>query len=325
MNKKVVIVDHRFPNVELETQVLSKIGVVPIDAKIQSDEEFLAVAGDADAIIVRAYPITEKLISKLTKCKVIVRYGVGVENIDVQAATRYGIYVANVPDYCTEEVAGFAFTLIMCLARKVIPSAQIGRSLNWTIKPLSPIRRVRGQTLGIVGFGRIGRALARMALPFGFKIITYDPYGPQDVVQSAGAVKVEIEELLSSSDFISFHAPLSKETEGIIGAREFARMKTGVYLVNVARGGLFDEAELAAAIKEGKVAGAALDVLTEEPPRADNPLLGLDNVIVTPHVAWLSEEARHDLQSFAAEEVVRVLSGDKLKHCLNPEAQNYKK
>jgi D-3-phosphoglycerate dehydrogenase len=226
-------------------------------------------------------------------------------------AKELGIAVNYVPDYCLREVSDHAMALLLALARKVPFSNKLVQSGRWEVPPIVPLRRLDGQVLGLVGFGNIPRALAPKAKAFGLKVLTYDPYVTADALVAAGVEGVSFDDLLARSDFISVHAPLQPATRGLMNAKAFAKMKKGVLLINTARGPLIDESALIAALDSGKIGGAALDVLTTEPPPKDSPLLGRDNVILTPHTGFYSVEALEELQTKCASDVARVLSGEK--------------
>lgn len=326
MKFKVIIPDHRFPNLNHEREILEPINAEVIDAKISTPEELISKYPDADALIIRHMEITEETLKKLPKCKVVARYGVGFDNFDVDGATRQGVYMANVTNYCTEEVAGLALSYLMFLNRKLNIALRVGPTQNWSLEPLGKIRRLSTQTVGIVGFGRIGKCFARMVVPLGARVIAYDPYisvESSDMVQ--GVNLVDKDTLLRESDYISFHAPLSKDTKDSVGKKEYEIMKDGVCLINVARGGILNEIELGIAINNGKVRAACLDVLTSEPPETNHPLLNNPNVFISPHIAYLSEESKVDLQKLAAKEVARVLTGNKPLNLINANITDIRK
>jgi len=260
------------------------------------------------------------MIGQMPRCRVISRFGIGVDNVDIGAATSAGIVVTRVPDYCLDEVSDHALTLLLALARK-IPFAnarvQAGR---WEMPAVVPLHRLRGSVLGLVGFGRIPQLVAPKAQAFGFRVVAFDPYVPAEVFARAGVASVDFAELLKVSDFVSIHCPLSPETRGLFGADAFRRMKPSAGVVNTARGPIVDEAALAVALDRGQLAGAALDVMSEEPP-VNSPLLGRDNVVLTPHVSFYSEESLVELQTKAAQEVVAVLSGRAPRNAVNPEVR----
>jgi D-3-phosphoglycerate dehydrogenase len=316
---EVVISDHRFPDITIQERVLSKIGAHLVVGQAKTEDEIIQLAKGAHAILNARAKITEKVINALERCKVIVRYGVGVDTVDVKAATRKGIMVSNVLDYCVDEVADHAFALILCLARKIVLSARKVRKGEWNIADLRPIKRLNRQVIGVIGFGRIGRAFAKKAIPVGFKIIAYDPYLHNEGEKEDGVTFVAFESLLKQSDYITLHLPLTGETRGMIGRQQMELMKPTTFVVNVSRGHLIDEEALVQALEEKRIAGAGLDVLVEEPPKSNNPLLKMDQVIVTSHAAFYSDEAIQELQQKAAERVVTALSGGIPEPLVNPQ------
>jgi D-3-phosphoglycerate dehydrogenase len=251
-----------------------------------------------------------ELLKELKRCKVIGRFGLGVDNIDIPAAAQLGITVTYVPDYCVHEVSDHAMALLLALARKITFSNQLVQSGHWEIPPIVPLRRLEGQVLGLIGFGNIPRALAPKAKAFGLKVITHDPYLSADVAKALGVEATSFEDLLGRSDFVSVHAPLLPATRGLMNSATFAGMKKGAFLVNTSRGPLVDETALVGALDTGHLAGAALDVVTVEPLARDSPLLGRDNVILTPHTAFYSVEALEELQTKCATDVARALLGE---------------
>jgi D-3-phosphoglycerate dehydrogenase len=294
----------------------AKAALAPLDpeyrmAKSSSVDDILAVARDADAILVTYAKLPGELLRQLTRCRAIGRFGLGVDNIDLPAAKALGIAVNYVPDYCLREVSDHAMALLLALTRKVTFANKLVQSGRWEVPPIVPLRRLEGQVLGLVGFGNIPRTLAPKAKAFGLKVLTHDPYVAKDALAVAGVEGVSFDDLLARSDFISVHAPLSPATRGMMNAGAFAKMKKGAFLINTARGPLIDEAALIAALDSGHLGGAALDVVTEEPLAKDSGLLGRDNVILTPHTAFYSVEALEELQTKCASDVARVLSGEK--------------
>lgn len=279
----------------------------------------MLVARDADAVLVTYAKVTADMIGQMTRCRIIARFGIGVDNVDIPAATKAGIVVTRVPDYCIDEVSDHTMALLLALARKIPSANSRAHAGRWEMPAVVPIYRLRGSVLGLVGFGRIPQLVAPKAKAFGLKVISYDPLVCQETMNCAGVEKVDFSELVSVSDHISIHAPLVPETNHLFNASVFCRMKPTAYLINTARGPIVDEQALAQALDRGHLAGAALDVLSHEPPSA-SPLFGRDNVILTPHMSFYSVESLIDLQSKAAEEVVRVLSGEVPLNPLNPEA-----
>jgi D-3-phosphoglycerate dehydrogenase / 2-oxoglutarate reductase len=307
----IAITDSPFPSLDPAKKALARHSPEFRMAKSPAADDILAVARDADAILVTYAKLPGELLRQLTRCKAIGRFGLGVDNIDLPAAKELGIAVNYVPDYCLREVSDHTMALLLALARKVPLSNKLVQSGRWEVPPIVPLRRLDGQVLGLVGFGNIPRALAPKAKAFGLKVITHDPYVKPDALAAVGVEGVSFDDLLARSDFISVHAPLMPQTRGLMNAAAFAKMKKGALLINTARGPLVDEAALVAALDSGQLGGAGLDVVTTEPLAKDSPLLGRDNVIVTPHTAFYSVEALEELQTKCASDVARVLSGEK--------------
>jgi D-3-phosphoglycerate dehydrogenase len=307
----IAITDSPFPSLDPAKKALARLSPEYRMAKSPAADDILAVARDADAILVTYAKLPGELLRQLTRCKAIGRFGLGVDNIDLPAAKELGIAVNYVPDYCLREVSDHAMALLLALARKVPFSNRLVQSGRWEVPPIVPLRRLEGQVLGLVGFGNIPRALAPKAKTFGLKVLTHDPYVKPDVLAAAGVEGVSFDELLARSDFVSVHAPLMPQTRGLMNAAAFAKMKKGALLINTARGPLVDEAALVAALDSGQLGGAGLDVVTTEPLAKDSPLVGRDNVILTPHTAFYSVEALDELQAKCASDVARVLSGEK--------------
>ena len=307
----IAITDSPFHSLDPAKRALARLDPEYRMAKSPSADDILAVARDADAILVTYAKLSGELLGQLTRCRAIGRFGLGVDNIDLGAAKALGIAVNYVPDYCLREVSDHAMALLLSLARKVNFANKLVQSGRWEVPPIVPLRRLEGQVLGLVGFGNIPRALAPKAKAFGLKVLAHDPYVVKDALAAAGVEGVSFDDLLRSADFISVHAPLSAATRGMMNASAFAKMKKGALLINTARGPLIDEAALIAALDSGHLGGAALDVVTEEPLAKDSALLGRDNVILTPHTAFYSVEALEELQSKCASDVARVLSGEK--------------
>lgn len=316
---KILIADAPW-SIEPEREVFGEIDAEIIIAETRTAAEVLDLAPQADGILTDRQSITEDIIAVAERCQAIARYGVGFDNVALEAATAAGIVVTNVPAYCIDEVTDHAMALLLACARKIPLFHKHINSWNRDVGP--PMRRIRGQTLGVVGFGRIGQAIAPKAQAFGLDVIVFDQYLTSEAVQAHGAVKVGLPELLAKSDYISIHTPLTPETEGLIGEAELRQMKPNAYLINTARGGIIDIVALHKALSEGWIAGAGQDVLPQEPAPPDEPLLSLENVIFTPHVAFLSEESTYDAQKTAASEVARVLTGQMPESVVNPEVLN---
>ena len=307
----IAVTDSPFPSLDPAKKELARLDPEYRMATSSSADDILAVARDADAILVTYAKLPRDLLRQLTRCKAIGRFGLGVDNIDLPAAKEFGIAVNYVPDYCLREVSDHAMALLLALARKVTLANALVQSGRWEVPPLVPLRRLEGQVLGLIGFGNIPRRVAPKALAFGLTVVAYDPYVDTAAAGAAGVECVNFDELLARSDFISVHAPLQPATRGLMNAKAFAKMKKGAFLINTARGPLVDEAALVAALDSGQLGGAALDVVTHEPLAKDSPLLGRNNVILTPHTAFYSVEALDELQSKCASDLARVLSGEK--------------
>jgi len=321
---KVVITDYEYPDVSQEREIITSFGaeLLACQLKNRPEEEVIDVVRDADAVIVQYLNVTANIIEAMEKCKMIIKYGIGVNNIDSEAATKKGIYVCNVPDYGVEEVSDHAIMLLLALARKLPLVDKSFRSGKWGYTSMIPVARLRGSTLGLVGLGRIPSLVAKKMSGFGLNIIAYDPYASKEYAQQLGVSLVDFDTLCRTSDFISIHCPQTKETTHLFNDEVFQKMKDGAYLINTARGGIVDESALIRALKSGKIAGAGLDVFENEPLASDSELFELDNVILTPHCAWYSEEAITALQRKVAEEVVNVLKGNPPFNCTNKEVLN---
>ena len=314
---KIVITDCDHPSVEIEKKILSEIEPELILETCRTEEDVIAVAADADGIINQYAPITKRVIESLKRCKVIARYGVGVDNIDVEAATEHKIIVANVPDYCVDEVSTHTIALMLACARGITLLDRKIRDKKWDFTLAKPLFRTQGKTLGLFGLGRIARMVAQKASGFGFRIIAYDPYVSKD---DGGIKLVELSQLLSDSDFVSIHVPLTTETRHSFGKNELKAMKKTTYLINTSRGPIINEKDLYIALKEKWIAGAALDVMEKEPPDWKNLLLKLDNLIITPHISFYSEESYVELKTKVAESVRSVLKGELPRAMVNPQA-----
>jgi D-3-phosphoglycerate dehydrogenase len=306
----IAVTDSVFPSLDPATAALKRIDPELRMAKSSSADDILAVARDADAILVTYAKLSSELIGQLSRCKAIGRFGMGVDNIDLPAAAKAGITVTYVPDYGVREVSDHAMALLLALIRKIPLSNKLVQAGRWEMPAVVPIHRLDGRTLGLVGFGHIGRALAPKAQAFGLNVIVHDPFVQPDALKAAKVEGVDLDALLARSDYLSIHAPLTPQTRGLFNATTFAKMKRGALVVNTARGPLVDEEALLAALTSGQLGGAALDVVATEPLPKDSPLLGHDNLILSPHTAFYSVEALEELQTKCASDVARVLSGE---------------
>lgn len=300
-----------------EEAVFAAAGTAWARVPARTEAELLAWCGGARGILVQYAEVTRRVLEGLPRLEFVVRYGVGVDGIDLTAASEYGVPVVNVPDYGTDEVANHAVALLLALARKLPLLDRQTRAGRWDVFEARPLRRLAGRTVGILGLGRIGSLVARKLRGFDLRLLGCDPYV---TAFPPGVEPVDFERLLAESDFLTVHCPLTAETRHLLDARAFARMKPGAVLVNTARGGIVDTEALVAALERGHLGGAGLDVTEPEPLPAGSPLYRMEQVIVTPHAAWYSEEARRDLKRRVAEEAVRLLRGERPLHCVNPEA-----
>jgi D-3-phosphoglycerate dehydrogenase / 2-oxoglutarate reductase len=303
------------------------VGAKVVYGGARTSAEMDPLVGEADAVIVFRTPVTAEQIAKMRRCRIIVRQGIGFDLIDVPAATRAGIFVSNVPDYCIDEVADHAMTLLLAVVRNLMDYHRVMTTKGWgywnesrTVPPLS------GMRLGLVGLGKIGRGVARRAAAFGFDLKGYDPYVHDDVFTALDVGRVrQLEALLESCDAITVHTPLTPETQGMLGEREFARMRPGSYFVNTARGKIVDLNALDAALASGHIAAAGLDVFEDEPLDAAHPILKRPNLIATPHVAFYSERSIRRVVTESIEEVLRALRGERPLNLVNPEVYAHRR
>lgn len=315
----IAFTENIFASLDPAMAVLSRLDPEVRMAKSPSVDDILEISRDADAVLVTYAKLPGELIRQLSRCKVIGRFGIGVDNIDVKTAAEQGITVTYVPDYCVDEVSDHAMALLLALVRKIPFSNALVQSGRWEMPAVVPVHRLRDRVLGLVGFGKIPRALAPKAKAFGMRVATFDPYLPSESLDAAGVQGMSFDQLLETADFISIHAPLTRETQALFNADALAKMKPHALLVNTARGPLIDEKALVDALDAGRLGGAALDVVPTEPLTKDSPLLGRDNVILSPHTAFYSVEALEDLQTKCASDVVRVLSGEEPVYPVRPQ------
>jgi len=306
---KVVLTDYVWESLDVERQILGDLAeLAPMQKK--KPEEFITAAADCDALLnTYAGPITAETMAKMPKCRIIARYGIGVDTIDLEAATAAGIIVTNNPTYCIEEVAEHAMAMILACARKTAFYDRMVREGRWEVPPGKPLFRLAGSTLGLVGFGNIARQVAVRASAFGMRVLFFDPFVKQGQFDCPG-VAMELGELLSAADIVSLHPPLTPQTRGMIDDQAFARMKRTAFLINCSRGPIIDTDALVRALDAKRIAGCALDTTDPEPLPNPHPLRGRENVILNPHVAWYSEQSMKGLQAGAPGEVRRVLSGE---------------
>ena len=320
MNRfKVVSFPHDYPSSVHEHRIITVAGGEYIDGDTLSLAEAIRQCEDADAVLVRWHKIGPDLIHRYQRCKIIIRYGVGYDNVDLTAATDAGIMVGHVPTYCLDEVATQALALLLACVRNVVPIQRRLAQGGWSANPPEKSYRMAGRTLGLVGLGNIGQTVARKLGGWGMRLLATDPFVAPEKAAALAVELVDLDTLCRESDFISLHAPLLPETRHLIGRREFDQMKPGVILVNTARGPVLDAEALLAALDTGRVAAAGLDVFEVEPLAADSPLRSHPRIIVSDHTAWYSEESVAELQTTVAEESVRVCTGGLPLSLANPE------
>lgn len=311
---KIVITDFGFPNLIPETTAITGAGMELVAAQCKTAEEVIDAVADADGIMVQWAPITARVINSLSRCKVIVRYGIGVDNVDLAAARQKGIPVCNVPDYCIDEVADHTVALALALARQLPQIDARTRAGVWKIYPDKPMPSFSEMTFATAGYGRIARAVLDRARVFGFKLAAYDPYAAP---LSDKATPLSLDELFRQADILCLHAPLTPETKHLVNAGRLAQMKPTAIIVNTARGGLIDTAALAQALEAGTIAAAGLDVFESEPLEENHPLRKCQNALLTSHMSWFSETSVPRLQQLAAQEAVRALQGKPLRNQVN--------
>ena len=314
----VAITDYTFPNLDIESPILTAAGAMLRSGTDKQIPALQALVADADAVITQFAPIRADVISAMKQAKVIVRYGIGVDNVDLQAARERGIPVCNVPDYCIDEVADHTLAFILGVTRQVVPNTLHIRDGKWGLAtPLDQLRTLRDQTVGIVGFGRIGREVAARLAPFKARRLAYDAFVPDDMIRSSGCEPVTLDELLKQSDIVTLHCPSTPQTKKLLNTESLHRMKPGSIVINLARGDLIDTTALEAALQTGQISAAALDVCDPEPIPADSPLRSLPNVITASHIASASPKAVRTLRETAARIAVMALRGESLPNIVN--------
>jgi len=305
MQWNVSITDLDMADVDVEREELARIGASLTRHRCLTEDDVIRECQEADALMVQWAPITSRAIEQLPRLKAISRYGIGFDMIDVEAAAKRGIPVSNVPHYCTEEVATHAFALLLASARKIVPLASSVRSGSWSVLEIArPVRRLRGQVLGLVGGGRIGSQLGSMVKALDMNVVVFDPYAAASA--SDQTTYVGWEEILATSDFISIHCPLNAQTAGMFNEVTLRKMKPTAVLINTSRGGIVDTSALMSALRNGVIGGAAVDVLAQEPPGPEDIPDNIPHLIVTPHAAWYSEESLVELQRLTAQAIVEI-------------------
>jgi len=321
--KKVLFAGDRlfmkYGGLEYFSKRLVDINAKAVSTKGMSDEEFIQEAQDAAAVVVIARRISRELLAKAKKLEFVMTLSVGYDCVDLEAATERGIPVSNCPTYCTDDVANHAMTLLLATTRKLnltIPAVKAG---DFGYSYTKPILNYRGRTLGIIGLGKIGRTIVPKARGFGMNLAAFDPYVDDDIFELLGVErKYELDELITDADFFTIHCLLTRETKGLIGINELKKMKNHAVIINTARGPIIDEEALARALEDGEIAGAGIDVFASEPPAADHPLITSPKTIVTPHIAWYSEESFRANMVLGMDELTGVLSGHRPRYIVNP-------
>jgi D-3-phosphoglycerate dehydrogenase len=318
MSLQVAITDHVFEDLNTEREILAEIDAEVVSLDTTDPDEVVERVPEVDALIVNKFEITDEVLDRLPNVAVVARYGSGYDNVDLDAATAHGVVVANVPNFCVDEAATHALTLALTCHRRVVQYDRAVRAGEWDWTARADQIRFQRQTVGIVGFGSIGRRMAELVDGVGADLVVYSRSTGQAELSKYDAEKVTFDELLERSDVVSIHTALSEDTYHLFDAASFEAMKESAILVNTARGDIVDQDALHDALEGNEIALAGLDVLAEEPPAPDEPLLGHDDVVVTPHFSWFSQSALDDLQRGVAEEVVRVLDGGRPKNVVNP-------
>ena len=315
---RAVLIEHAYSTTRYEREVIEAAGGELVDADAMPLDAALRLCEEADAVLCRRIRVTRPMLERFRRCRTIVRYGVGTDNIDVDAATELGIIVSHVPSYCTDEVSSHAIAMLLSSVRHVVATDRRVRAGGWDVHRGEVMHRMAGRTLGIVGLGGIGRAVARKLAGWGLRLIAADPFAESQVARELGVELVDFDTLCRQSDFVSLHCPLLPETHRLVGASALSLVRPGAILVNTARGPLVDTASLLLALDEGRLAGAALDVFEDEPLPAGSPLRHHENLVLTDHTAWYSEESQVELQRTAAEAVATVCTGGLPGSLANP-------
>lgn len=313
---QLLLTDRAWPNLDLERDILSSGNVELIEAPDDSEETLISLAHDADAISTCWAQVTERVIEAAPKCQLVARLGIGLDNIDIPTATRLKIPVTNVPDYCIPEVADHTLGLMLALNRKIAYFDRQAKQGHYDLRSAGPMNRLTGQTLGLIGFGRIARAVRERAVAFGLHVIAHSRSGND---HGSGCRMVSLSELLAQSDILSLHAPYTKATHHLLNEESLTQLKAGAYVINTSRGGLIDHQALWKMLQTEQIAGAGLDVFDPEPPDLTQPMFQDDRVIVTPHAAFTSEESLIHLRTRVCQQVLEVLQGGQPANLVNPE------
>ena len=316
---KVVITDREFENIDIEREILAKVDAEVIEYQVKDEKDVMKVVEDCDAVIMQYANLSKSVIDKMKNCKIISKYAIGLDRIDIDAATEKNICVAHVRDYCIDEVSTHAVGLILNSTRKISLLNNITKTAVWDYKVAKPIYNLRGLTLGFNSFGKIAQMVASKMTPFGMELIAYDPFVPEEIAEACGVRLVDFDELVTKSDVLSTHVPDMPKTRGMFNKKVFEAMKQTSFLINTGRGPVINEEDLIWALNENEISGAALDVTDPEPVQSGNPLLEMDNVVITPHAAYYSEDSQRSLQRLTAENVAQRLSGFAPRYFANPE------
>jgi D-3-phosphoglycerate dehydrogenase / 2-oxoglutarate reductase len=310
LKTQVYVTDDRYGDYSIEQEILAEVDAEIVVCDLHDPSIAKTTLAKADAILLNLFDMNANIIASLKNCRVISRYGVGIDNVDVAAATKAGIWVARVPSYCVDEVAVHTIGLLLGAIRRIPARDRLVRAGAWNLQNTQKVHRMAGRRLGIIGFGAVGREVYKRLSTFQLaETLVYDPSKDPDYVREAGAEPVPLQTLLQESDYVTIHAPLSEATTGLIDREKLALMKPGAILVNTARGKIVNQADLVEALQEGRLAYAALDVMDTEPPAADDPILALDNIILTDHCAYYSEQSISELKAKTAYNVLEVLKG----------------
>nr|WP_321457141.1 C-terminal binding protein [uncultured Cohaesibacter sp.] len=315
---KVIVSDCDHESMQIEKDVLAKAGLDFTHMAARTEDEVIEQCKGGNIILNQYGRFDDRVFTALPEVKQIVRYGVGVDNIDLEAATRHGVQVCNVPDYGMHEVSDHALALMMALIRKIPATVSHTRAREWDFRKMAPIRRITELSIGVLGVGRIGGLFAKKVLPLGKKVLVYD-LNRKDLETRIPGVKqvATLEELLANCDVVSIHCPLNEETRNLLDADKLKMMKKGAIIINTARGGIIDEKALADLLEAGTLGGAALDCVSPEPIAKDSRLLDMDNVFLTPHMAYYSEESSAELKRKVAEEAARFAKGEPVHYPVN--------
>jgi D-3-phosphoglycerate dehydrogenase / 2-oxoglutarate reductase len=318
----VVITDHAWPDLSIETNIFSPLGIRLTAAQCRTQTDIIKIAAQADAVNAIYSPITQPVVEALAKCKIISMSASGCDTIDIDSVTDAGILLVNCPDYCIEEVADHTMAMLLSCARGIFLFDRRLKENIWDYRSAGNLDRIRNATLGLVGFGRVARAVAKRAAVFGMKILATDPNTSASAPQGLKVDMTPLEELLSSADYVAVHTPLTKTTKHLISQNEFRCMKNSAFILNTSQGGVIDEQALYNALIDGTIRGAAIDVLEKEPPDFNTPLLNLDNVLVTPHAAFYSKDALEEVRTRSANAIVDVFNGILPDHIVNKDVLN---